>query len=309
MRVVVGLGGNALLVRGEPMDADVQRRNVARAAEALCGIAAEHQIVVTHGNGPQIGLLALQAQSLRGVEPYPLDVLGAETEGMIGYMIEQELRNRLPDRRVATLLTLVEVDARDAAFAKPAKPVGPLYIKEDAERLGAAYGWDMAPDRGGWRRVVPSPEPRRIIELEAISLLLEAGVMVVCTGGGGVPVCVDQAGALRGVEAVIDKDLATALLAVELGAEALLLLTDVDAVYGNWRTARAAPIRRATIAELRALEWEPGTMAPKVEAACRFVERGGRIAAIGALAEAKEVLAGRRGTTVASSERLDRGAC
>jgi carbamate kinase len=298
MRVVVALGGNALLRRGEPLEAEVQRRNVAVAADAVASLAADHEVIVTHGNGPQVGLLALQAEALPRVTPYPLDVLGAESEGMIGYLLEQELRNRLPRRQVVTLLTQVEVRADDPAFGRPTKPIGPVYTEAEARRLAEARGWSVAPDGPAWRRVVASPEPRRIIELPAIRLLVEAGAIVVCAGGGGIPVVVIPSGACRGVEAVIDKDRAAALLATGLESDALLLLTDVDAVYHDFGTPRARPVRETTPRELRRLPLDPGSMGPKVEAACRFVEETGGIAGIGRLEEAEAVLAGSAGTTV-----------
>lgn len=303
MRVVIALGGNALVRRNEPLTIDTQRRNLAAAAAAVAAIAAEHDVVVTHGNGPQVGLLALQAEAYRDVAAYPLDVLGAESEGMIGYLIEQELRSRLRGRDIVTLLTQVEVDANDPAFANPIKPIGPVYSRTDAERLATERHWQIAADGSGWRRVVPSPEPRRILELGAIRMLIGAGALVVCAGGGGVPVVVLPSGGIRGVEAVIDKDLATALLARELRADALLLLTDVRAVYRDWHGDRRQPIGETTPAELRALDLEAGSMMPKAEAACRFVEGGGSVAGIGALDDAVAVLAGTSGTRVHSTSR------
>src|SRR4249920_686451 len=221
MRIVAALGGNALLRRGEPLEAEIQRRNVISAVRALAPVAREHELVVTHGNGPQVGLLALQAAADRVVQPYPLDVLGAETEGMIGYLLEQELRNALSCRNVATLLTQVVVATDDPAFARPTKPIGPVYTEHEARRLADARGWSVARDGVGWRRVVPSPDPLEIVELQAIRLLVDAGVLVVCAGGGGIPVVVDGASALRGVEAVMDKDLAASLLAELIGADVL----------------------------------------------------------------------------------------
>jgi carbamate kinase len=267
------------------------------AVSAIADLASEHEVVVTHGNGPQIGLLALQGESNRAEQPYPLDVLGAETEGMIGYMLDQELANELGGRPVATLLTQVVVDRDDPAFGRPTKPIGPVYGREAAERLAAERGWSIAPDGDGFRRVVPSPEPGAIVELPAITLLVENGVVVVCVGGGGIPVAsVD--GRLQGVEAVIDKDLAAALLAAELEADALLLLTDVPAVEADWRTPHARPLHRITAAELRAMRFAPGSMGPKVDAACRFVEGTGNRAAIGALGDAAAILRGELGTSV-----------
>jgi carbamate kinase len=298
MLVVAAIGGNALLRRGERADADTQRANVAIAADALVEIATEHRLVITHGNGPQVGLLALQAEAYEPVRPYPLDVLGAESEGMIGYMLEQALENRLAAARVATLLTQVVVDAADPAFAHPTKPVGPVYERADAVQLAAERGWSIAPDGPSWRRVVPSPEPRRIVELEAIRTLLDAGLTVVCVGGGGVPVTADPAGRLRGVEAVIDKDLAAAMLATELGADALLLLTDVAAIELDWGTPAARPIAAIGADELLGLGLATGSMGPKAEAASRFANGTGGIAAIGALADAPAILCGAAGTRV-----------
>ncbi|MCS7006651.1 MAG: carbamate kinase [Thermoleophilia bacterium] len=297
MRIVAALGGNALLRRGEPLTAERQRRNVARAIEALAPLGREHALVVTHGNGPQVGLLALQAAAVEGGSPWPLDVLGAESEGMIGYLLEQALGNALPGRPIATLLTQVVVDPEDAAFRSPSKPIGPLYAEPVARRLAAERGWAIARDSEGWRRVVASPEPRRIVELSTIRLLVEAGVLVVCAGGGGIPVVEGPAGELRGIEAVIDKDLAAALLAEGLGASVLLLLTDVAAVYRGG-TATGEAIGEITAAELRRVPLPPGSMGPKAEAACRFVERTGGRAAIGALEDAVALVAGSAGTQV-----------
>ncbi|MGK7877457.1 MAG: carbamate kinase [Xenococcaceae cyanobacterium] len=298
MQIVIALGGNALLKRGQKLEAEVQRRNISIAAAVIAEVARENIVVVTHGNGPQVGLLALQAEAYKRVRPYPLDVLGAETEGMIGYLIEQELRNQLPGRQVATLLTQIEVDPDDPAFAQPTKPIGPLYIQGEAEQLAAERGWAIAPDGDAYRRVVPSPEPRRIIELPTIRVLLQAGVLVVCAGGGGIPVVVTSAGGIRGVEAVIDKDLAATLLATELKADALLLLTDVDAVYTDWGSPEAQPLREATVQQLRSYTFAPGSMGPKVEAACRFADATGGYAGIGRLEDGVAILAGKKGTIV-----------
>jgi len=297
-RLVVALGGNALLRRGEPLTADVQRRHAAEAMEAVAALAAEHDVVLTHGNGPQVGLLALQAAAYSDVSPYPLDILGAESEGMIGYVLEQELRNRLPGRTAVTVLTQVVVDPADPAFAAPTKPIGPIYTEEQARRLEQELGWTTARDGEHFRRVVPSPEPLEIVELSAIRMLVEAGAVVVCTGGGGIPVTMSGSGLLRGVEAVIDKDLAAALLARRLGADFLLMLTDVPAVMRGWGTQQAQAIARATSLELRELEFASGSMGPKVEAACRFVEATGATAAIGALEDALRIVAGDAGTIV-----------
>ena len=300
MRVVAALGGNALLRRGERADAQTQRRNVREAVKALAELAREHELVVTHGNGPQVGLLALQGESYAAVDPYPLDVLGAESEGMIGYLLDQELVNELGARPVATLLTQVIVDAADPAFAAPTKFIGPVYDREAAERLARERGWAIAPDGPHWRRVVPSPDPRSVVELSTIELLLDAGVLVVCVGGGGIPVTVDVDGHLRGVEAVIDKDLAAALLAAGLGADALLMLTDVPAVETGWGTPDAHPLGTVSVSDMRSMDFAAGSMGPKVEAACRFAESGGT-AGIGALADAAAILRGEAGTRVTAT--------
>jgi len=299
MRIVVALGGNALLKRGEAPDASVQRRHVAVAADAIAALAREHTVIVTHGNGPQVGLLALQAETCRDVDPYPLDMLGAESEGLIGYMIEQELASRLPGRQIATLLTQVEVYPGDPAFGAPDKPIGPVYDQATAERVAKQRGWTIAPDGAHFRRVVASPRPRRILELPTIRLLVDANVVTICSGGGGIPVVIDDAGAIRGVEAVIDKDLSAALLAEGLGADRLLLLTDVPAVYRDWPRS-AEQIRSSPPALLQPRHFAPGSMRPKIEAACSFVIRTGGIAGIGALGDAAGLLAGHTGTTIAA---------
>lgn len=301
MRVVVALGGNALLKRGEPMTASVQRRNVHVAAPALAAVATDHQLVLSHGNGPQVGLLALQSAAYSDVEPYPLDVLGAQSEGMIGYVLEQELGNVLPrTTRLATLLTMVQVDPSDSAFENPTKFVGPVYAKAEADDLAAARGWTFKPDGESWRRVVPSPAPRSIVEIEPIRWLLEHDVVLICAGGGGVPTMYLPAAetTLVGVEAVIDKDLASELLARQVEADVLVMATDVDAVYLDWGTPRQAALGRVTAAELRATTFPAGSMGPKVEAACRFVEATGGRAAIGALNDVRHIVDGSAGTQV-----------
>lgn len=302
-RLVVALGGNALLRRGEPAEAEIQRRNIAAAAGALAALAESHELVLTHGNGPQVGLLALEADAYRPVKAYPLDVLGAESQGMIGYLLVQALRAETR-RSVVAVVTEVAVAADDPAFERPTKPIGPVYEEAEARRLAAENGWTVAPDGASFRRVVPSPEPRSIVELEAIEALVRAGSVVVCAGGGGIPVVRDGAH-LRGVEAVIDKDLTAALLAEQVYADRLLMLTDVPYVERGWRTPAASPIVETTPAELRALDFASGSMGPKVEAACRFVEHTGGEAAIGSLAELAEVAAGRAGTRV--RERVTAG--
>lgn len=298
MLVVIALGGNALLRRGESPEADLQRRNVRRAAIAIGEIASEHQVVVTHGNGPQIGLLALQSEAVRDLRAYPLDILGAESEGMIGYLIDQELGNVMPDRQVASIVTQVVVDVMDPAFRSPTKPIGPVYTEQEARRLTSERGWYIAADGGSWRRVVASPVPRSIVELPVIRLLLDAGVIVVCAGGGGIPVVVDSDGSRHGVEAVVDKDRSSALLARRLDADALLLLTDVPAVEEGWGTPQAHAIERARADELRSMRFAPGSMGPKVSAACWFATTTGKIAGIGALGDAAAILRHEAGTIV-----------
>jgi len=305
MRIVVALGGNALLRRGEPMTAEVQRANVKVAAEALAPVAKEHQLVVSHGNGPQIGLLALQGAAYKPEEAAPLDVLGAETEGAIGYMIEQELGNLLPfEVPIATLLTMIEVSADDPAFQNPTKFIGPIYGKEEADRIGKEKGWRFKQDGDKWRRVVPSPQPKRIFEIRPLRWLIEKGTIVICAGGGGIPTMYDPNAdrKLVGVEAVIDKDLASELLAREIEADVLVMLTDADAVYADWGKPAQKAIRRAAPAALGALPFPAGSMGPKVDAACRFAATAGRIAAIGALKDLPLILAGKAGTTIAKSE-------
>jgi carbamate kinase len=308
MRVVVALGGNALLRRGEPLTAENQRANAQAACKALAPVALEHELVISHGNGPQVGLLALQEAAYTEVDAYPLDLLGAQTEGMIGYLIQQELGNELPfEKRLATLLTQIEVDPADPAFQDPTKPIGPIYTEDEAGKLAAEKGWNFKPDGDSMRRVVPSPQPKRIFGLDTIRWLLERGCVVICAGGGGIPVAyTDEHGPagrrLVGVEAVIDKDLASALLAADLGADVLAIVTDVDAVYTGWGTPEQAPIRRITPQELGASEFAEGSMGPKVKAACAFAERTGGRAVIGSITETEALLAGEAGTTVAPAE-------
>jgi carbamate kinase len=303
MRVLVALGGNALLERGEPMTEQNQRANIRVAAEALAPVAAEHELVLSHGNGPQVGLLALQAAAYTDVEAYPLDVLGAESEGMIGYLIEQELGNLLPaEVPLATLLTMIEVDADDPAFDDPTKFVGPVYDDAAAEALAVEKGWTFKRDGDRLRRVVPSPAPKRIFEIRPIRWLLDRGVVVICAGGGGIPTAwaPGRERILQGVEAVIDKDLASELLARDVEADVFVMATDVDGVYDGWGTPHQRRLDRVTPAQLRAHDFAAGSMGPKVEAAIRFVESTGRRAAIGALEDIESIVAGTAGTNVVS---------
>jgi carbamate kinase len=304
VRVVCALGGNALLRRGEALSAENQRTNARAACRALAPLALEHQLVISHGNGPQVGLLALQGSAYTAVETYPLDVLDAQTQGMIGYMLEEELGNLLPaDRHLATLLTMIEVDPADPAFGNPTKPIGPVYDAAEAERLQADKGWAFKPDGDHLRRVVPSPLPRRIFQIEVIRALVEHGVVVICAGGGGIPTAFTDEPAtpgrrLVGVEAVIDKDLASALLAEDLAADVLAIITDVDAAYIGWGTPEQRPIRRASPTALASSPFAAGSMGPKVAAACSFVERTGRIAVIGSIEDTGALVRGEAGTVV-----------
>jgi len=305
VRVVVALGGNALLKRGQPLSAENQRANARAACVALAPVALEHELVISHGNGPQVGLLALQGSAYTAVDTYPLDVLGAQTEGMIGYIIEQELGNRLPaEKHLATLLTMIEVDADDPAFSNPTKPIGPVYGSDEAKRLGEEKGWTFKPDGDGYRRVVPSPLPKRIFEIQAIKTLLREQTIVICAGGGGIPTRyldedVPAGRRLVGVEGVIDKDLASALLAIDLEADLLVIVTDVDAAYADWGTPEQRPIRRATPAALAEGGFAEGSMGPKVRAACEFVERTGNRAVIGSINDTPALVRCEAGTVVA----------
>jgi len=304
MLIVVALGGNALAKRGEPMSAENQRTNVRQAALSLAELVhAGHRIVVTHGNGPQVGMLALQAAAGPPDGAYPLDVLGAESEGMIGYLIEQELTNALPkDTQVAAILTQVRVDPNDPGFSNPTKPIGPIYDQEMARKLELARGWRMAPDGDHWRRVVASPKPLEILESRVIAMLVRGGVNVICAGGGGIPVIQRKDGAYLGIEAVIDKDAASALLARQLKVDMLVMLTDVDAVYRNFGTANARPVRQASVAELGASRFAAGSMGPKVQAALDFTSATGKPAGIGRLQDAAAIIRGEAGTRIVASE-------
>ena len=300
MRIVVALGGNALLKRGEPMTAAAQHTNIRIAAAALADLARDHQIIVAHGNGPQVGLMALQAASFAPGNPWPLDILGAETEGMIGYLIEQELMNALPPGTdCATLLTRVEVDPQDPAFDQPTKPIGPVYSAEDAKLVRAEHLWSMVEEpSGGLRRVVPSPRPVALLNSAPIHLLVEAGVCVICAGGGGIPVVRRKDGTMEGVEAVIDKDHTAALLARLMKADMLLMLTDVEAVFQNWGSPDQTAISTITPDALDDLPFASGSMGPKIIAACDFVRAGGTVAGIGRLQDARSIVEGRTGTRV-----------
>jgi carbamate kinase len=299
MRIVVALGGNALLERGESADSNIQQDHVARAVEALVPLLRDHDVIVTHGNGPQVGVLALESTADPALShPYPLDSLVAETQGLIGNWLLGAIERNMPGHDAVCMVTRTVVDALDPAFASPVKFVGPIYAKQVAEQLAAEHGWIVKADGGSWRRVVASPEPTGIVELEDIRVLVNRGATVICAGGGGVPVVVDGDGLLTGVEAVIDKDLTAALLAEELKVDVLLLLTDVANVQADYGTTRARAIGQTNVAELRALHFAAGSMAPKVEAACRFVEHTSGEAAIGRLVDAARLLGGEAGTLI-----------
>ena len=297
MRIVIALGGNALLRRGEKMTADNQRENIRIAARALAPIIEEHEVVISHGNGPQVGLLSLQSAAYKEVEEYPLDILGAQTQGMIGYMIEQELGNLLPiGKPIASILTMVEIDPEDPAFSNPTKPIGPVYSEKEARQLAENKGWDIKQDGEYWRRVVPSPEPHRIFELRPIHWLLEKGTVVICAGGGGIPTSYVKKGKLEGVEVVIDKDRASSLLAFELDADLLIMATDTDGVYTDWGRDSQEIISKTTPEEIGQYTFDKGSMGPKVEAACTFVERSGQRAVIGSLNDLKKMVDNLAGT-------------
>jgi carbamate kinase len=300
MRIVIALGGNATLHRGELPDADVQTTNIDRVATAVAGLALEHEIVVTHGNGPQIGLLTEESTADPALSaPYPLDLLGAQTQGMIGSLLFRALHDALPGHRIATLVTHTLVRADDPAFGRPTKFVGRPYSRATAGFLAREHGWHFADDGRGWRRVVPSPSPERIVEADTLHELLSGGALVVCAGGGGVPVTADKdTGALTGVDAIVDKDLTAARLAEDLRADFLLILTDVPCVFTGYGTRDPRPLLDATPGELRRGGFSAGSMGPKAEAAARFVERTGGLAAIGALDAAYEIVHGRSGTLV-----------
>lgn len=298
MRIVFALGGNALLKRGEILSAENQRRNMRAAAAALANACDGHEVAIVHGNGPQVGLLALETDAYRAVPPYPLDMLGAESQGMIGYVIAQELRNAYPDRPVAALLTQTLIDRGDPAFDNPTKPIGPVYSKEDVDELAKNEGWTFAADGACMRRVVASPKPLSIVELPVIKQLLASHTIAICCGGGGIPVHKTSSGALEGVEAVVDKDFAAALLATKLGAQKLVILTDVDGVYLDWGKAEHCLIREIRADDLASHRFNEGSMGPKVQAVVQFVKATGHVAVIGSLDQLERVMAGQSGTLI-----------
>ncbi|NOI77788.1 carbamate kinase [Vibrio coralliilyticus] len=295
--VVVALGGNALLRRGEPLEAEVQRQNIEIAVKTISEIAQEYNVVLVHGNGPQVGLLALQGLEYKKVAPYPLDVLGSETQGMIGYMLMQEFKNQMPNINATCMLTQMTVDPNDPAFADPTKPIGPIYEEAEARELAEKYHWTIKPDGQHFRRVVPSPQPTGIIEHDAITKLIDEGHLVICTGGGGIPVKKEN-GKLVGVEAVIDKDMSAAFLAKQLNADALLILTDADAVYLDWGKPTQHALRSTNPTELAQYQFDAGSMGPKIEASCEFVKQGGKVVGIGSLEDGLRILQGTAGTNI-----------
>jgi carbamate kinase len=300
MKLVIALGGNALLRRGQALSADNQLANIRRAAVQLARIASEHELLLTHGNGPQVGLLALQSAAYTEVESYPLDVLGAQTEGMVGYLLEQELSNLLPSTRtVTTLVTRVEVSKNDPAFKHPTKPIGPIYTKDKADLITKSQHWTIAADGDYFRRVVASPQPTRVLGINAMRWLLEHNAVVIAAGGGGIPVALgDDGKSLHGIEAVIDKDLCSGLLAHEIEADILVIATDVEAVYVDWKLPTQRPLGKVTPHALSLYKFPTGSMGPKVEAACKFVLASGKKAVIGSLDQIEEMLTGHAGTQV-----------
>lgn len=301
MRVVVALGGNALLQRGQALSAENQRENIRIAAGQMAEIHEHHELVIAHGNGPQVGLAALMDAAYTDVDPYPLDLLGAKTIGMIGYIIEQELGNIIPfEDHIITVLTQIVVDPADPAFQNPTKPVGPVYDKAEAEKLQREKGWAMAPDGEYFRKVVPSPLPQRIIEIDTIKMLVDNGVVVICAGGGGIPVAYDDDRKLFGVEAVIDKDLASGLLAKGLDAEMFVMLTDVPSVYVDFGTQKQRAIRAVHPDAIEALDFPAGSMGPKVKGACKYVRETGFKSAIGQLSDLKAIMSGEAGTLISN---------
>ena len=295
--VVVALGGNALLRRGEPLEAETQRQNIITAAMTIAEIAKEYNVILVHGNGPQVGLLALQGLEYKKVSPYPLDVLGAETQGMIGYMLMQELKNLLPQQQVSCVLTQMKVDPQDPAFVNPTKPIGPVYDEAEAKELAEKYRWTVKPDGKYFRRVVPSPQPIGIVEKDTIETLIANNHLVICTGGGGIPVKCEN-NKIIGIEAVIDKDMSSAYLARQIKADALLILTDADAVYLNWGKENQVALSSTTPSQLEKVEFDAGSMGPKIQASCDFIKQGGELVGIGALSDGLKILKGLAGTNI-----------
>jgi len=301
MLIVVALGGNALLQRGQPQGEENLVKNVEIAIKSIASLAKEHTVILCHGNGPQVGLLALQADAYKDVKPYGLDILCAESQGMIGYLLQKGFYNELNNKLVTTVLTQVIVDADDIAFKQPTKPIGPVYTKEQADEYKKEKNWHFALDNDSFRRVVPSPKPLEIIELPLIQLLSKSRALVICAGGGGISVARDNKGSLVGIESIIDKDLTAAKMAEGLNADALVILTDVDGVYKEWGKPNSALIRSITIRELEQMSFAAGSMAPKIEAACNFIKATNKRVMIGSLRDAPKLLSGEKGTTISIS--------
>ena len=303
MRIVFALGGNAIARRGETMTVANQRANLRLVSSRLKTVAEDHELVLTHGNGPQVGLLALQNAAFPDVAAYPLDVLGAETQGMIGYFIEIEMRHVLPpEQKLTTILTLVEVSHEDPAFADPTKFIGPIYSQAEADALAAERGWTFRLDGSAPRRVVPSPSPLRIVQIDSVVQLLRAGHIVICAGGGGIPMARDQDGHLAGVEAVVDKDASSAVLATAINADLFIMVTDADAVYLDWGTRAQRAIKRISVGALRGFDFAAGSMGPKVQAAISFAEASGCRTVIGKIDDVDEILAGIAGTVIEAED-------
>lgn len=299
MRILIALGGNALLRRGEAMAYETELANVRKASRQILSLCRTHEVIITHGNGPQVGLIALQQEAFKEVAPYPLDAMGAQSIGLIGYMIQKELTGLLgADSKIISVLTQTEVWPDDPAFAHPSKPVGPVYDKAAADQLIKTHGWVMAKDNHHYRRVVASPDPKRILGLSALKTLVESGHLVICCGGGGIPVYFDANGALIGAEAVIDKDLSSSLLASSLCADLFVIATDVKGIYLNWAQTEQKLIKQTSPSFLRKEHFAAGSMGPKVEAVCRFVEKTGKRAVIGSLEEINNLTAGLSGTRI-----------
>tara|TARA_Y100001960_G_C14784189_1_gene890250 strand:- start:35237 stop:36163 length:927 start_codon:yes stop_codon:yes gene_type:complete len=297
MNILIALGGNALLQRGEPLEAETQRINIKKVAEVVNKISEEHNVIITHGNGPQVGLLALQNLNYKETKPYPLDVLGAESSGMIGYMLIQELSNELGiyDQSVVNVITRTLVDKNDPAFNNPTKFIGPVYNKQESEEMKSKYGWEIKADGEYYRRVVPSPKPKKIIETNVIKELLEKKHIVVCGGGGGVPTIIENE-KYKGVEAVIDKDLTSSLLAQELGVDAFIILTDVSCVYENYKQEDQKMIKHFPIFEFDENSYPDGSMLPKIKAAVDFSINNEGFSSIGKLEELEDIINKKSGT-------------
>ncbi|EKM23751.1 carbamate kinase [Vibrio sp. HENC-03] len=295
--IVVAVGGNALLQRGEVMSCENQQKSIAQTASSLAELSKNYRLVIVHGNGPQVGLLSLQNNAYKDCPPYPFDVLGAETQGMIGYLIQQGLNAAIEDRYTTTILTRIVVDENDPAVADPSKFIGPVYTEEQAKQLAEANHWVVKPDGSHWRRVVPSPKPQEILEIKAIKDLLEKEHLIICGGGGGAPV-IEKDGAYVGFEAVIDKDMTAALIAEQIGAEHLLILTDGTHVCLNWGTPQEQKLENVTIEQMKQYSFPAGSMGPKVDACCQFVEKTGQSGHIGDLSFALEIIEGKSGTHI-----------